>query len=179
MFIILGIIILLSAVSFLFLKDYMVAQQIKQDETDVLELSLNAEKVKNNVNWCIDETAKTSIIMLGYYGGKDDLVGPFFDEEVFDANYLYYLGEEKTSSIEEMEITLSEMMNEHLSECVEDFNKLSQKNVNEEIVNHDLIFDSFRLETGEVDSSVVISKEIVSFNVNYPLQVKFKDKTKN
>jgi hypothetical protein len=177
-FIILGIFILLSAISFFFLKDYIIAEQIKQDEADTLELTLNADKVKGEVNWCIDRTAKDAIINLGYYGGKEDFVGPFFDEEVFDANYLYYLGETETSSIDEMEVILSGMMEEQLPKCFEKFESLKKINVNDEIVNTGLIAESFQLEKGKVNSSVVIEEGVVNFNLNWPIQIHFKDKVK-
>ena len=177
-FIILGVIILLSAISFFFLKDYMTTEQIKQDEADTLELSLNADKVKSEVNWCIDRTAKDAVITLGYYGGKDDLVGPFFDEEVFDANYLYYLGEKQTSSIDDMEVILSGMMTEQLPKCFEKFESLKKINVNEEVVNFGLIAESFQVEKGKVNSSVVIDSGVVNFNINWPIKINFKDKVK-
>ncbi len=156
----------------------MITEQIKQDEADTLELSLNADKVKSEVNWCIDRTAKDAVITLGYYGGKDDLVGPFFDEEVFDANYLYYLGDTQTSSIEDMEVILSGMMTEQLPKCFEKFEDLKKINVNEEVVNFGLIAESFQLEKGEVNSSVVINDGAVNFNINWPIKINFKDKVK-
>lgn len=177
-FIILGVVILFSAISFFFLKDYMIAEQIKQDEADTLELSLNADKVKSEVNWCIDRTAKDAVITLGYYGGKEDLVGPFFDEELFDANYLYYLGEKQTSSIDDMEVALGGMMDNHLLECFEKFEGLKKININDEIINTELIAESFQVEKGKVNSSVVIGDGVVNFNVNWPLEIRFKDKVK-
>jgi hypothetical protein len=177
-FMILGIIILLSVASLFLLRNYIVAEQIKQDEADTLELSLNADKIKGEVNWCIDRTAKDAVITLGYYGGKDDLVGPFFDEEIFDANYLYYLGEEKTSSIEDMELILGEMMTEQLPKCFEKFESLKKININEEIINTELIAESFQVEKGKVNSSVIINEGSVNFNVNWPLEIRFKNKVK-
>jgi hypothetical protein len=177
-FIIIGIIILFSVLAFFFLRDYVITQQIKQDEADTLELSLNAEKVKNGVNWCIDRTAKDAIITLGFYGGKKHLAESFFEEETFDANYLYYLGEKKTSSNEEMEIMLGEMIEEHLPKCFSHFEGLRKINVNEEILNTELISDSFKIEKGEVSSVVKINEGFVNFNVKWPLKLTFKEKVK-
>jgi len=177
-FIILGIFILLSAISFFFLKDYIIAEQIKQDEADTLELTLNADKVKSSVEYCIEETAEKSIITLGYYGGKEDFVGPFFDEEVFDANYLYYMGKTQTSSTDDMEVILGGMMDEHLPECFEKFEDLKKVNVNNEVINTELIAESFQLDKGKVNSSVVINDGAVNFNVNWPIKINFKDKVK-
>ena len=177
-FIIMSIFIIIIVSLLFLLKENIHAAQLKQDEADNLELSLNVEKVKSTIEYCIDKTAERSIFTLGYHGGKKSLVQPFFEEEIFNANYLYYLGEKNASSIKEMELILEEMMNEHLPRCVNKFNKIKQENVNEEIINQDLLFNSFQLEVGEVNTSVSINKKVVNFNVDWPLKISFKNKVK-
>ena len=177
-FIIMGILILVTVFSFIYLNNYMAEKQLEQDIADKLELDLNADKVKSRVEWCINNVGEKSILTLGFYGGKKELTGNFFDEEVFDANYLYYLGEEQTSSIGEMENSLSLMMEEHLEDCLGDIGKPELIEVEEEVVDHGLIFESFQVEKGEIDTTTKIIDESVMFTVKWPLELKFKNQEK-
>ena len=177
-FMILGIFVLITVFSFVFLNNYTKTKQLEQDVTDGLELNLNSERVNNAVTWCINDIGGKAILNLGAYGGKQELVGNFFDEELFDANYLYYFGEKQTSSIEEMEDSLSIMMEEHLEDCVDKLTKKESINVEENIVNHDLIFESFQVDKGKINTSTEIIDEAVMFTVNWPLKLKFRDQEK-
>lgn len=173
-----GILILVTVFSFIYLNNYMKEKQLEQEEEDLLELNLNSDKVKNRVEWCINDVGEKAILTLGFYGGKKELVGNFFDEEVFDANYLYYLGEEQTSSIGEMENSLSLMMEEHLDDCLGDVGTPELINVEEDVINHGLIFESFQVEKGEINTTTKIVDESVMFTVKWPLELKFKNQEK-
>jgi hypothetical protein len=177
-FMIMGLLILVTVFSFIYLNNYMKEKQLEQEVADKFELDLNSEKIKNRVEWCINDLGEKAILTLGFYGGKKELVGNFFDEEVFDANYLYYLGEEQTSSVEEMEDSLSIMLDERLEDCLGEVGKPKLIDVEEDVVSHDLIFESFQVEKGEVDTTTKIVDESVLFTVKWPLELKFKNQEK-
>ena len=173
-FIIFGILILVTVFSFIYLNNYLKTKQLEQDTADKLGLDLKTQSVKNLVENCIEEVGTKSIIQLGFHGGKKDLTGPFFDEKVFDANYLYYLGEDKTSSVKEIEDDLSIMMEEHLNDCVGNFNIFKLVEFKEEMINHDLVSESFKIEQGNISASSKINDATVFFTINWPLKLKYK-----
>ena len=163
----------------LFNNTFAQKSRINKDGDDFVEINSKSEAVKMDVEKCIENVAEESIFTLGRYGGQTELVGNYFDNEIFDANYLYYLGEKKVATISEMESSLELLMEEHLGNCVGSFNKeINTINLGPEKVNKNLLFDIFVEEKGEVQADVQISEGFVTYNVKWPLLVNLNSQEK-
>jgi hypothetical protein len=171
-FIILGIVILAFFVTGFFLKDYLAAQRLQQVQEDATLINSKASAVKLFVGSCIGQVGENAILTVGYRGGKEKLQAPYFEEELFDSNYLYYLGNDNSQSRDETEKSLEDLMNEHLLDCVPDDFK---SNVNTEIVNPNFLFEGLALDVGEISTTVRINDESTIFTVDWPLKLRMKD----
>ncbi len=120
----------------------------------------------------MEDVAEESIFTLGRYGGQTELVGNYFDNQIFDANYLYDLGDKNVATVSDMEESLEQLMEEHLSKCVGIFNEeINEINFDEDVVNKNLLFDLFVEEKGTVQADVDISEGLVTYNVKWPLLI--------
>ncbi|HIJ11014.1 TPA: hypothetical protein HA278_03060, partial [Candidatus Woesearchaeota archaeon] len=141
-FIVLGVVILLIIASLLFLSGVVQTSSLEQD--DAVDLQRHAVYVQQYVDNCVEDTAAKSLVTLGYRGGKDALVGPFFDEEFFDSNYVLYNGDSHVATVQEMESHLEGLMDKHVQDCLPpaDNNNILVEN---DIVNPGTLFQSLRM----------------------------------
>ena len=176
-FIILGVLIIIAVIAVISLKEYTIKRALEIPQEKQLDLEHKSQTVKLLVESCIRQVAERAIITIGYRGGKKELNEPFFDGQVFSANYLYYLGDGQASSIEEIESFLENIMDDQLLECLpQDFKQ--QNIINEGIVMDNQIFPGLTINTEEIESTVVIDEQSVSFMVNWPLTLRLEDMQK-
>jgi hypothetical protein len=178
-FIIIGVIILIFVGFLILTNSFIQENKINSDKDNLIKLSSKTEAVKLYIGSCIDGIAKKSIFTLGRYGGQIELASNYFDSELFNANYVYYLGEKNAPSIEEMEKSLELLMERDLEKCVGEFNpEISEVNINGNNVNKELLSDIFVEQKGEVQADVKITKGLVVYNVQWPLVIKVKKQKK-
>ncbi len=122
-FIVLGILLIIIIGFFIFSNNSAQKKTLSQNGEDFVEINSKSEAVKMDVEKCIEDVAEESIFTLGRYGGQTELVGNYFDNRVFDANYLYDLGDKNVATVSDMEESLEQLMEEHLSKCVGIFNE--------------------------------------------------------
>lgn len=175
-FIILGILVLATILIATSISNSVKKEQLQKDADAALELESKANSVKALVENCIEKTGEKAIIILGYRGGKEDLVGPYLDEQLFDANYLYNLGETSAPTVEEMEHSLETLVEENLKKCTGQIEhsrslEISPEGVSPELINYNLLFDSMVAEIGEVNATVKIEDDNTLLTVNWPLLI--------
>lgn len=185
-FIILGVLLLTATTIFLVLSRNIAKESFWAEPEKIGELNSKAESLKSYVDSCINDVGERAIITLGYNGGREKLVEPYFNGDFFDSNYLYYLGSGEVPSVEAIEDGLEQTMNEHLPECLPSglINKEVGLNkeivnygpldgeLNKELVNYGSLFEGLELDIGKVNSTAIISNEAVMFTVKWPLTLK-------
>lgn len=176
-FIILGILIIITIVAVISLNKHTTKRVLEIQQEKELDLEHRYQTVTLLVESCIKQVAERAIITIGYRGGKSQLAEPFFDGQVFSANYLYYLGDGQASSIEEMESSLANIMNNQLLKCLpQDFKQ--QNIINGEMLTENLVFTGLTIDAEEITTTVDIADRRVSFTVNWPLTLKLEDMQK-
>jgi hypothetical protein len=146
-------------------------EKLQKDADAALELESKTDSVKTLVEDCIEKTGEKAILILGYRGGKEDLVGPYLDEQLFDANYLYNMGETSAPTVEEMENSLETLVEKNLKKCTGKMDYSRSLDVSPEIINYNLLFDSMVAETGDIDATVKIENDNTLLTVTWPLIV--------
>ncbi len=84
------------------------------------------------------------------------------------SNYLYYIGEKRSLTIEEVENNLAELMNNYLLHCLpKDFDN------KDKLIDYDeLVFQGLEIETKEINTVVDIKEKSIDFIINWPLTIK-------
>ncbi len=170
-FIILGILVLATILIATSVSNSVKTEKLQKDADATAELESKANSVKTLVEDCIEKTGEKAIILLGYRGGKEELVGPYLDEQLFDANYLYYMGETSAPTVDEMESSLETIVEKNLQKCTGKMDHSRSLDVSPEIINYNLLFDSMVAETGEINATVKIKDDNTLLTVNWPLLV--------
>ncbi len=175
-FIILGILVLATILIATSISNSIKKGSLQKDADAAVELESRANSVKALVENCIEKTGEKAILTLGYRGGKEDLVGPYLDEQLFDANYLYNMGETSAPTVEEMEDSLEMLVEKNLKKCTGKVGYsrslgASPVEVSPELINYNLLFDSMVAETGEVNATVKIEDDNTLLTVSWPLLV--------
>lgn len=170
-FIILGILVLATILIATSVSNSIKKEKLQKDADATAELESKANSVKTLVEDCIEKTGEKAILILGYRGGKEDLVGPYLDEQFFDANYLYNMGETSAPTVEEMESSLETIVEKNLKKCTGKMDYSRSLDVSPEIINYNLLFDSMVAETGEVNATVKIEDDNTLLTVNWHLIV--------
>ncbi len=170
-FIILGILVLATILIATSVSNSVQKEKFQKDADETAELESKANSVKTLVEDCIEKTGEKAILILGYRGGKEELVGPYLDEQLFDANYLYNMGETSAPTVEEMESSLETIVEKNLKKCTGKMGYSRSLDVSPEIINYNLLFDSMVAETGEINATVKIEDDNTLLTVNWPLIV--------
>ena len=168
-FIILGILVLATILIATSVSNSIKKEKLQKDADATAELESKANSVKTLVEDCIEKTGEKAILILGYRGGKEDLIGPYLDEQLFDANYLYNMGETSAPTVEEMESSLENIVEKNLKKCTGKIDYSRSLDVSPEIINYNLLFDSMIAETGEINATVKIEDDNTLLTVNWPL----------
>ena len=128
-FIIIGLIILISIILVLYLKDiYNIIKS--QENTQVgIESSYTSLDVENYVQECIEKTAIEAVLSLGLHGGTLTQGEKSLDTGLSFVNYGYFVGENTLPSVQKMENELSLYMNELLDFCLDEFSPFPE-NIN-------------------------------------------------
>lgn len=175
-FVILGIFLLVvgGVLYYLRLEDVPAANAERN-----LDAEQKVEAFRQYMDSCAQQKGKNVLIALGYYGGNKELVGPYFDAELFDSNYLVFNNEERAPSLDAIMENGEALLREELEDCLSSFKITSRdpKPIQEDIVNYGLVFDSLEVKPGAMQAEMILGKDDVSFAINWPIEVGGEDST--
>lgn len=178
-FVILGIIILASAILAISYKDLIIKKMAENQLISTTVLPAQAREVNDLVTGCIGDIAEYAITLLGVQGGyinipRDNLAispsNPFsnklsiFPNTDLEVAYWFYLSPnnlqvEQVPSISTMEKELSSFMDKNLVACA---NKFSQ-------------FENYMVSFSDPVTTTKINEDTVSIEVTFPVRVEFEN----
>ena len=155
-FIIVGILLLAGALTFLALKSDIITGGAKERAEQAQEASQLSASVQNYIQSCLENTGKDALIFIGEQGGYYDL--PRLSDKSFLLPYYFYNNETSLISKEELEKQLSLYVENELFFCIRNF----------------VVFEDQGFEIGqkEVKATTKVAKNKVFFNVNFPVEIK-------
>ncbi len=160
-FVVVGIIILLSLVAILAVKSFFMEEQGKTAEEQVKQASLTGSSVHNYIRFCLSEVAEDAILYVARHGGYYQL--PPSSNEVMGLPFLYVDGESRLMTKEELQEQISSYVNNELSFCLRNFAPFKSK--------------GYQINRGKVETSTTILPEKVHFDVKIPVEVTRGDST--
>lgn len=175
MFIVLGIFLLMVGGALIFLSS---GNSLQEEVGKPLEIEQSVNAFQGYIDSCAEQKGKKVLVALGYYGGKDDFVGPYFDAELFDSNYLVFNNELRAPSIAEIKRNGESLFDEGMKECLSSFivsSNMAEQQLNKDIISYDLVFDSLQIKEGELETEMILTNNEVSFEVHWPLEIGQKD----
>lgn len=165
-FILLGLLVLLFIIFFISLNAYVGIDERRSKQKIILELDQTAQSMNALVESCIKTIGEETLITIGYNGGHAGLIEPYFDGVIFTSNYIYYLGEKDAPSLDETREALEELMNEHVPKCVIGYN------------TENFFYQGATVNAANINTSVVISDNLVLFTVHWPLTLQIEESEK-
>ena len=162
-FIIIGIILLLSTV----LVIYLISRQTARPIEEAIIVPEDVKPVHEFITNCLYETSKSGTTLLGQQGGF--IYIPAIIKNTYEANikldpkgnflvpFWYYEGEDRTPSIQFMEKEIQRYVYEHLRECTQELASFKDQY---EIV-----------ELDDFVPSVTIAEEDVIVKMKWPLRL--------
>ena len=178
-FIIIGIIILVSVGTFFYVNKAVKERQLEAERERSLLVPQQIEPIKNFIEACIDQVSRDGVNIIGLQGGYANLPEDVFasaSQNIFSNSlqifrnlkvpYWYYekasgVQESQKLTIKQIEQELNNYVNENLAECVDGVR----------------VFESqgYELNIGEVNTKSEIKQDSVEIEIDYPMQVSFKD----
>ncbi|MBS3118084.1 hypothetical protein J4417_00185 [Candidatus Woesearchaeota archaeon] len=168
MFIIIGGVIVLTLVLILSLIGTRFKHQNEVEDT--IYLNAESEKIKMTLDKCLKKVSGKALLNLGYFGGRDTIFFPYFEGEMFNANYGHYLGADTTPSTEEMEEYLAEMIEEHLPSCATGAGIKNYSVLNGNGLNKNIAYLT-NVQIGKLETTAKIGEQTVLFQVNWPIKI--------
>jgi len=177
-FIIVGIIILVSVGTFFYISKVVREGGLESERESALLVPKQVEPVKTFIEACIDQVSKEGIDLIGLQGGYSSIPGDVFagaSQNIFSnslqifrnlkAPYWYYekasgVQESQKPSKENVEEELNGYLNENLADCVNGISVFEPQ--------------GYEFAIGEVDAKSTIETNNVGVEVIYPINVKFK-----
>jgi len=178
-FIIIGIIILVSIGTFFYISKVVREGGLESERERALLVPKQVEPVKTFIEACIDQVSREGINLIGLQGGYSNIPGDVFagaSQNIFSnslqifrnlkAPYWYYekasgIQESQKPSKENMEEELNDYLNENLADCVNGVSVFEPQ--------------GYEFALGEIDAKSTIKTDSVNVEVIYPINVKFKD----
>jgi len=153
-FIIAGILILITVAAFFFIRERRIEEQLRIEAAIKENFDRKVVEIKNYVETCIRDTALEGINILGENGGYIDIPGAI---EYMNTSYWFLDTANIQPTIEEIEIRLEEYIDSNVRECA---NLERFRN------------ESFVITEGDVISDIDFAKETVSLSVSYPIEIR-------
>ncbi|MBW2973589.1 hypothetical protein KY346_04300 [Candidatus Woesearchaeota archaeon] len=162
-FIIIGIILLLSTVFVI----YLLSRQVPKPIEEEIIVPEDVKPVHDFVTTCLQQTAKSGTGLLGQQGGFIDVpavISRTYESSIwldpkgsFVIPFWYFDGEDRTPSLEFMQKELERYVYENLKECVGDFENFK---------------DQYGIvEKGNILPTVTIAEEDVVVRLKWPLEL--------
>ena len=151
LFIILGFVLLIVGLFLYFVATEEEGYDLQKESNFQNQVSA----IKFYVSRCLEDESSFALFVLGMQGGNIDLPAYHFSSKSFDTSYLYFNGDSKLPSIEEIEEQLSDYITTNIHDCA-DFSKFN---------NVDIVEDEINIET-------VLGYNDVRFRMNWPLTIK-------
>lgn len=165
LFIIIGIVILLTIAIFIFVRETRVYIEPELIEPDLMP-------IKNYIEDCIEVTAEDAIGILGSQGGYIEIPEEISEEKYayikidetgfFKIPFWYYNGLSRIPSVELMETQISEYVKKNIKECIQEFIAFEKK------------FDIKEMK--KLKTETIIEEEAVLVEVDYPIRIRDKGK---
>ena len=150
MFMIIGVLILVSIALVLYLRQ---GEKNQENVQQVQDASFLGGAVQDYVQSCVEKTGKEAITFVAEHGGYYHL-----PETVnFSLPYYFYNNENLMISRTELEQQISAYVNEELFFCVRNFAALKEY--------------GYEISEGEINTSVRLGKEKVNVEVIFPITV--------
>lgn len=148
-FLILGIVILITtSIVFVFYNE-TISDQIKPEVEETTELVFQTENYKNFLNTCLKNIAEDSLIFIGQRGGYYNLPKPNYNDSFIKTAYYFYEDRSYMPTLEQMQNSISNYINSEISNCfneLNNFNEITNLNYNIEDINTLIIKDSVIVE---------------------------------
>ena len=167
LFIIIGIVILLTAAIFYFIRESRIYVEPELIEPELMP-------IKNYIETCIELTAEDAIGILGLQGGYIDIPKEINDEKYayikiddtgfFKIPFWYYNGLSRIPSVNLMETQISDYVTKNIGECIREFIAFENE------------FDITEIKKLKTKTS--IGENNVLVEVDYPIRIKDKGKGK-
>jgi hypothetical protein len=150
-FLIIGIIILLSFLTMFFFKSSFVEDKIDQENENIYGNALNEDYFLNYVNNCLEKTGTEALIYVANNGGYYHLP----ELSNFGLPYFFYNETDFSPDFETVETELGNYVNDLLFFCLEKFEPFSKQ--------------GFLISSGEISTSVDIIDDQVIYSLNHPI----------
>jgi len=143
---------------------FIILSTVKKEDTSKLEVGTENVKIDDaNIGafaqFCVDTLAKNAVFYLGFVGGnlKNDVFPQFFHYDSFYKIPYYYYERNSLILTEDgfKNLVLSKYMNENLRKCTNNFKA----------------FENLRIVDSSARTTVEMSDDEVTFNVNYPVSI--------
>jgi len=156
-FMIIGVLILISVVLFFLLKSDIVKEEIPQ------EVILSGQNVRNYIQSCLETTAKEAILENGFSGAYF-ILPDFSTTDLFD-NVPYYLvlGKNLAPSDEMIAEEIGKYVDSFLDLCLDGFKT----------------FEGYDIKEGQPSSEVKLSAKRIIVKTNLPITITIGDSTKD
>jgi len=150
-FIILGIVIIMAVSLVLFLNQSKVNDEVPDQNLQTLP-------IKSFVESCIDQTGQDAVYFTALQGGYYKTQSPYEDYSYIDIPIYWDINTENIPTKETIETEMLNYIKNNLPECLNDFSAFKEQ--------------GFDIETGEINGEVTITARDVTFNIEYPVNVK-------
>ena len=163
-FVIIGIIILISIFSFIFLKSWLNQKEIEVEEKKAQEINTASSAVKDFVEQCIFSTAKEAILENSWQGGYFLLPEHATQDLFSNLPYHYYLGQDLSLNDDFFATELGAYVDNSINFCLQDFKYLNSQGYNVTFENS--------------SSEVVLTPKGVIVKTAFPLLLSLGEHTK-
>lgn len=162
-FIIIGVLLLVIVALFVYISAEDQRETIETEAVEATE-TMTAPPIKSYVEECIRKSAQDALYAFGLQGGYLELSeGLYVDLDYTQVAYSYFEGQDIALTTEDLNLQFTRYMKEAVAECVDDFKVFKAQ--------------GYTIEEGELTADMIIGKEDVRLNVDYPLTASLKGET--
>ena len=176
LFVIIGIVLLVSGISVFFLKDYVLKSEFERQMERSLTLPEKAAEVNTFVLSCIEDVTQEAVGLIGQQGGYIDVPKeevPFSDANLLsnrlilsksiEVPYWYY---KKSNSLDHIQIPTLVKVQREIENYIDD--NLKDRCGFEE-------FTGYKITSGDLKSDVEIFDDKINVAVDYPVNIEVQD----
>ncbi len=141
-----------------------------------VRIAYDTAVVQDQVERCVGDLAERSLITVGYYGGNDGLVGPYFDGELLDSNFLFVDGTAFEPTVADTQNALDSLMRKNVESCLPNSTVNSPANFSS-VVDYSALYAGLFIESmASPNVTSHIADEAVVFDVHWPLALREDEK---
>ena len=176
-YVIIGLIVLITTVTAFFARDYVVKTILKIGVEETIIVPEKIKPINSFVSSCLKETTEKAIELAGQQGGFINIPrDPYSSEQlnlvsnsltIFGNTNVAYWFYEQSNGIQKTQIPSINIIENEISNYIED------KIV--DCVNNFKDFPEYNIKQGDLKASTAINKNIIKTSINFPLDIKIKD----